>query len=176
MKASYFRVPAIAIGLLVFMTSPLAVEAQTPGQPRPESPVQVDPKSSSPSILISPDTDYQIGARDVIEIQIEKAPELSGTFSVSAAGNILMPYLGRVTALRKTPDELAKVIEDGLRGGYLKNPVVRVVVKQYNSRSFFIQGAVRNPGVYQIDGPASLLKLIILAGGLAENHGSTAFI
>jgi polysaccharide export outer membrane protein len=178
MKALYLRVPAIAIGLLVFTTGPLPVEAQTPPvQPqRTETPAQVGPKSGSPGILISPDRDYQIGARDVIEIQIEKAPELSGTFSVSAAGNILLPYLGRVTALRKTPEELSKVIEDGLRGGYLKNPVVRVTVKQYNSRSFFIQGAVRNPGVYQIDGPASLLKLIILAGGLVENHGSTAFI
>ena len=178
MKALYFRVLAIAIGLFAFTTAALPVEAQTPaGQPqRAESPMQVGPKPGSPSILISPDSDYQIGARDVIEIQIDKAPELSGTFSVSAAGSILMPYLGRVTALHKTPEELSKVIEDGLRGGYLKNPVVRVIVKQYNSRSFFIQGAVRNPGVYQIDGPASLLKLIILAGGLVDNHGSTAFI
>jgi len=178
MKALYFRGLAIAIGLLAFTAGPLRVEAQTPaGQPqRTESPMQVGPKSASPSILISPDSDYQIGARDVIEIQIEKAPELSGTFSVSAAGTILMPYLGRVMALHKTPEELSKVIEERLRGGYLKNPVVRLSVKQYNSRSFFIQGAVRNPGVYQIDGPASLLKLIILAGGLVDNHGSTAFI
>ncbi|HVQ36401.1 MAG TPA: polysaccharide biosynthesis/export family protein [Pyrinomonadaceae bacterium] len=178
MRASYLRVLAITIGLLVFSSAPLLVEAQTPtGQPQPsESPGQVGPKSGSPSILISPDSDYQIGARDVVEIQIEKAPELSGTFSVSAAGSILMPYLGRVPALRKTPEQLSKLIEDGLRGGYLRNPLVRVVVKQYNSRSFFIQGAVRSPGVYQIDGSASLLKLIILAGGLGENHGSTAFI
>src|SRR5262249_48528376 len=30
--------------------------------------------------------------------------------------------------------------------------------------------------VYQIEGKPSLLKLITLAGGLADNHGSTAFI
>src|SRR5438552_505016 len=160
MKALHFRLLATAMGLLAFTTASRLVEAQIPAGQQPqraESPMQVGPKSGSPSILISPDSDYQIGARDVVEIQIEKAPELSGTFSVSAAGSILMPYLGRVTALRKTPEELSRVIEDGLRGGYLKNPVVRVTVKQYNSRSFFIQGAVRNPGVYQIDGPASLL-------------------
>jgi polysaccharide biosynthesis/export protein len=178
MNPLHLRALAIAIGLLVLTAAPLHADAQTPaGQTQhADPPVQVGAKPGSPAILISPDSDYQIGPRDVIEIQIEKAPELSGTFSVSAAGTILMPYLGKVSALRKTPEELSKAIEDGLRGGYLKNPVVRLTVKQYNSRSFFIQGAVRNPGVYQIDGPASLLKLIILAGGLVENHGSTAFI
>jgi polysaccharide export outer membrane protein len=179
MKALKFYLLAFAIGLFAFTTAPSFVEAQTPpaqSQGTETSP-QVGPKSGPPNILISPDSDYQIGARDLIDIQIEKAPELSGTFSVSAAGSILMPSpMGRVRALHKTPEQLSKIIEDGLRGGYLRNPVVRVSVKQYNSRSFFIQGAVRNPGVYQIDGPASLLKLIILAGGLGENHGSTAFI
>src|SRR5262249_36593170 len=33
-----------------------------------------------------------------------------------------------------------------------------------------------NPGVYQMEGRPSLLKLITIAGGLADNHGSTAFI
>lgn len=56
------------------------------------------------------------------------------------------------------------------------NPIVSVSVKQTNSRSFFIQGAVRNPGIYQIEGRPSLLKLITIAGGLADNYGSTAFI
>jgi protein involved in polysaccharide export with SLBB domain len=41
---------------------------------------------------------------------------------------------------------------------------------------YFIQGAIRKPGVYQIESVPSLLKLIALAGGLTDNHGSTAFI
>jgi polysaccharide export outer membrane protein len=49
-------------------------------------------------------------------------------------------------------------------------------VLQYNSRSFFIQGSVNRPGVYQIEGRPSLLKLITIAGGLSGTHGSTAFI
>lgn len=40
----------------------------------------------------------------------------------------------------------------------------------------FIQGAVRNPGVYEIEGRVSLVKLITLAGGLTENHGSVVYI
>jgi protein involved in polysaccharide export with SLBB domain len=35
---------------------------------------------------------------------------------------------------------------------------------------------VNSPGVYQIEDAPSLLKLLTLAGGLAANHGSTAFV
>jgi len=126
-------------------------------------------------VLVDPTEDYKIGTGDVIEIRVEDAPELSQTVRVTAAGTFLMPYLGRVTAVRKTPEELAEFVAGRLRGRYLKDPKVFVVVKEYNSCSFFIQGAVRSPGVYQIEGHPSLLKLITLAG-LADNHGSTAFI
>ncbi|HSF23103.1 MAG TPA: polysaccharide biosynthesis/export family protein, partial [Blastocatellia bacterium] len=144
-----------------------------------QGPTMQPEKSSSArgsNVLVSLEQDYRIGANDVIDIQIENAPELSRSFRVTASGTFLMPYIGRVTAVDKTPEELAQFITDGLRGDYLRDPKVTVAVREYNSRSFFIQGAVRSPGVFQIEGKPSLLELITLAGGLAENHGSTAFI
>lgn len=45
-----------------------------------------------------------------------------------------------------------------------------------NQNSYFIQGAVKNPGVYQIESSPSALKLITLAGGLSDTYGPTAFI
>jgi polysaccharide export outer membrane protein len=45
-----------------------------------------------------------------------------------------------------------------------------------NQNSYFIQGAVKNPGVYQIESFPSALKLITLAGGLSDTYGPTAFI
>lgn len=138
---------------------------------------QSDPSSSlSTSVVITSAADYHIGPNDVIEIRVDKAPEISGMFRVNSAGMILVNYLGRVNTQNKTPDELAKIIADGLRDEYLKDPHVIVEVKQYNSRAFFIQGSVRNPGVYHIESAPSLMKLIIIAGGLGDTHGSTAFI
>ena len=37
--------------------------------------------------------------------------------------------------------------------------------------AYFIQGAVNKPGVYRIESAPSLLKLLTLAGGLADSHG-----
>ena len=165
-----------AILFLVIAFAPASAQTR-PQQPKIQPPPQTGGEpNASPTILVSPDQDYRIGARDVIEIRVDDAPELSITTSVNADGTFLMPYLKRLKAQGKTSEELANEIADGLRGRYLKDPNILVAVKQFYSRSFFILGAVKKPGVYQAEGRLQLMKLITLAGGPAENHGSLAFI
>lgn len=159
----------------------LTASAQEPVRPQPQDQMPakaVAPKTDNPTplIYVASHEDYKIGPSDVIEIRVANAPELSGTYAVSATGAILMPYLGGINVKDKTAPGLAKWIADGLREEYLKDPQVTVTVSQYNSRSFYIQGAVRSPGVYIVKGKASLFKLINIAGGLSETHGSVAFI
>jgi polysaccharide biosynthesis/export protein len=140
----------------------------------PQSPIS-DPGNSR--LLSDPDKDYRINPGDVIQIQVEDAPELSHNYQVNSLGRIEMPVLGMVDAQKKTTFELARLITQGLREGeYLNHPNVLVTVKQYRNQTFFIQGAVHSPGVYQTEGRPSLLTMISLAGGLMDNHGSTAFI
>jgi len=146
------------------------------GSSAPKRPNDQSSEHPSSGVFITSPNDYRIGPNDVIEVRVDKAPELSGMFRVNSTGSILMQHLGRVTVMGKSPEEVAQVLADLLRGEYLKDPFVVVEVKQYNSRAFFVQGSVRNPGMYYIEGPPSLLKLIIIAGGLADSHGSTAFI
>ena len=180
-------IAAISLLLTVFDSGGKA--ASTPGQQTDKtqsgSPPPTPPASQkavkpgtrgSSSVLVLRDEDYRIGPNDVLDIQIESWPEMTRSFRVTAAGTFLMPYLGRIVAVQKTPEELAQFIADGLRGDYLRDPKVTVTVKEYNSRSFYIQGSVRSPGVYQIEGRPSLLELLTLAGGLADNHGSRAYI
>lgn len=139
---------------------------------------QQTPSSSAPTTaaVVSAEEDYRIGAADVLEVAVEDAPELSKTFRVSTAGTIAMPFVGTLEVKDRTPEEVAERIAGNLRGRYLVDPKVAVTVKQINSRSFFIQGAVQRPGLYQIEGKPSLLKLITVAGGLKDSYGSTAFI
>jgi polysaccharide export outer membrane protein len=122
------------------------------------------------------DEDYKLAPSDVIEVIVEDAPELSVNYKINASGNIPLRFLGTTNVAGMTTEEVGKLITDGLRTRYLRDPKVYVTVKQYNSRSFFIQGAVKTPGVYVIAGHPSLFRLITIAGGLQENHGSTAYI
>src|SRR5262245_9387092 len=152
-------------------------QTQESGRRAPSRPPDLPPDGPGMiSAVADAREDYRINPGDVIDIQVDRAPELSGMRRVTASGTIRMAYLGPVTAYGKTVDELAGFISDGLRGRYLKNPRVTVTIEQMNSHTFFIQGAISRPGAYQIEGRPSLLTLITVAGGLKENHGSTAFI
>ena len=170
-----------AVLSIALVSTPFVARAQTgqqgqvTGAPPATSAPQPAGRGSS-SVLVSPDQDYRIGPNDVIDIRVENMPELTQAFRVTAGGTFLLPYVGRVTAAKKTTEELALLIADKLRGDYLKDPRVTVSVKEFNSRSFFIQGSVRSPGVFQIEGKPSMLELLTLAGGLTDTHGANAYI
>lgn len=188
-SALQFRNPirslAVASFLLVALLVP-SVKGQQPVRSGVPATAKTDNGSDSsnqtvkphvgPDVIVAADEDYRLSPSDVIEIVIQDAPELSGNFQISSSGNIPMYYLGSMNVEGKTSDEVSKMIAEGLRGRYLKDPKVFVSVKQYNSRTFFIQGAVKSPGVYIIQGRPSLFKLITIAGGLQDKHGSTAYI
>ena len=143
-------------------------------KPQPSGQSGIEP--NAPGIIVSPNEDHRIGPGDVVEIQVHMAPELSSTSRINSDGTFLMPYLGRIRAQQKTSDELADEIAGKLRGEYLKSPIVKVVIRQIYSHTFFIQGAVRRSGVYQVEGRPTLLELLTISGGLADNYGTTAFI
>jgi polysaccharide export outer membrane protein len=162
--------------LIFFIASGVFAQDKQQKQYQPPKQTINEPAPANSALVISPDEDYLIGPSDIIEVKIEDAPELSGTFRLNAKGTFMLPIIGQVSTQKKTTEDVAATIAEKLRGNYLMNPIVSVTVKQSNSRAFFIQGAVRRPGIYQIEGRPSLLKLITIAGGLAENYGSTAFI
>ncbi len=173
--SSFFK-PVLVVALIAG-----TVLGQQPKSPRVSTPPRQDTEPGrtanlGPSVIMSADEDYRLAASDVIEIIIEDAPELSGNYRVNKSGTIPMKYLGTMKVIDMTSEEISTQVAEGLRGRYLKDPKVYVTVKQYNSRNFFIQGSIRSPGVYVIEGRPSLFKLISIAGGLTENHGSTAYI
>jgi polysaccharide biosynthesis/export protein len=135
-------------------------------------PGQAQMERVRPDVIIYGDDDYKLAPRDVIEIIVEDAPELSVNYTINSKGIIPLRFLGATLVAGKTIDEIGKLISEGLRGRYLQDPKVYVSVKQYNSRTFFIQGAVRNV----VSGKPSLFRLMTIAGGLQENHGLVAYV
>jgi polysaccharide biosynthesis/export protein len=178
LRVQIFSVVCLILSLMVYGQS----ESQrTRPFPAPKSNSDSSPGPApteriGPSVIIYGDDDYKLAPRDVIEVIVEDAPELSVNYTISSKGIIPMRFLGAMPISGKTADEVSKLISDGLRGRYLQDPKVYVSVKQYNSRTFFIQGAVRNPGVYVISGKPSLFRLMTIAGGLQENHGLIAYV
>ncbi len=113
----------------------------------------------------------RIGPNDVLQIRVFEAEELSGTVRVSGQGEVSLPLLGAVRAADLTAGEFEAVLADRLRERYVRDPHVTVQITELQSRPVSVLGAVRQPGIFQLRGARSLLEVIALAGGLAEDAG-----
>jgi polysaccharide export outer membrane protein len=120
--------------------------------------------------------DYRIGFDDVLDVNVFEAQELNREVRVSSAGEISLPLLESVHAAGLTPRELELVLEALLRRTYMKDPHVSVFVREMQSHPVSVLGAVRRPGVFQIRGSKTLLEILSLAEGLADDAGETVII
>ncbi len=137
--------------LAVAGMQPLAASAQTTLQ------VPVDSAS-----LFST---YQLGAGDMLTIRVLGEPELTlEKIRLTDAGTLSYPVLGEIRLLGLTVGELEKIITDGLRGRYLKNPQVSVQMDEY--RPFYVNGLVEKPGSYPYQPALTVRKAASIAGGL----------
>lgn len=113
-------------------------------------------------------SDYRIGANDEIEVQVFGVEEMTRRGTVDSAGYFSMPLAGAVLAGGKTPDELASLVEDRLRGRYLKDPQVSVNIVEARANMVTVDGAVRQPGIYPIVGTLTLQQAVAMARGADE--------
>lgn len=113
-------------------------------------------------------SNYRIGPLDQIAVSVFGAPELDREGVIDAAGNFAMPLVGTINAAGRTPAELARTIEDKLRGPYLRKPQVAINVKQARAQLVTVDGEVREPGVYPIVGRMTLQQAVATAKGASD--------
>lgn len=126
----------------------------------------VDPESKS----------YRVGPRDVLEVTVFQAPELSKTIQVSEAGTINFPLIGEVEASGRSAREIEQELSKRLGAKYLQNPQISVFVKDYFSQRVTLEGAVTKPGVIPIAGGMSLLQAIAQGGGFTDLASHTVVV
>jgi len=161
---------ALALGVIVGLTPLVANGApQATAEPAPPSPSAQAPAPASPlqAPATEPPADYVIGPDDVLAVLYWREKELSGEVTVRPDGKISLPLLNDVTAAGLTPSQLRDRLTESSRK-FVEDPNVTVVVRQMNSRKVFITGEVEKPGFYPLTGPATVLQLIAIAGGLKE--------
>lgn len=129
----------------------------------------------SPAVA-TPARDYRIGPEDLLEISVYEAPDLDRTVRVSAEGSISLPLVGAVHAEGLTSRQLEAVLEELLRRNYMKDPHVGVFVKEIKSHPVSVFGAVERPGVYEIRGAKTLVEVLSMAHGVADDAGDTVIV
>ena len=110
-----------------------------------------------------------IGALDKVTVNVFQVKELSGEFQVDAAGNIEFPLIGRVKAQGRTEDDVRLELVRRLGEKYLRDPNVQVALSEQTKQSFTVDGSVRDPGVFEVRGPTTLMKAVAMAKGTSED-------
>jgi polysaccharide biosynthesis/export protein len=117
---------------------------------------------------------YRIGPGDLLSITTLDYPQLSSdAVRVDSNGMILLPLVdGTIEAGCHTEGELAADISKRYLK-YLKEPQVKVFVKEYQSQTVAVIGAVNTPGRFQLQRRVQLLELLTFVNGPAERAGQT---
>jgi polysaccharide export outer membrane protein len=121
------------------------------------------PGSSLPPLDGSSSGEYRLDSGDKLRIVVFGQADLTGSYTVDAAGMISMPLILDIKARDRTPAELEDAISAELRNGVMKSPRVSAQIEAL--RPFFILGEVRNPGQYPYTHGMTVLTAVAIAGG-----------
>jgi len=121
---------------------------------------------------LSTSPDLHLGPGDLIELKVFGAPELSGTLRVSGEGEITVPLVGAAKVAGLTAEQAQKDVEQRLiSGGFLRDPHVNILVKEFASRGVSVLGEVTKPGIYPLLGSPRLFDALSAAGGTTSRAG-----
>jgi polysaccharide export outer membrane protein len=169
-------VPVIAFSLL--LTS--VASAQNGGPAPAVAPVPPANGSGAATTAVSPvaapaidpavgDTskDYRIGSEDVLEVWVYDQRDMTKTVPVRPDGKISLPLVNDIVAEGRTTAELRGIITERLKP-FITAPEVSVMVQKVNSRKVSVQGDVRMPGHFDLQGDATVLEMLGKAQGFTD--------
>lgn len=116
-------------------------------------------------------TDYVLGAGDVIKVTVFQSPELSLETRIPESGTVSYPLLGDVKLGGLTIGQAEKRLAEGLLAGkFLKQPQVSILVTALRGSQASVLGKAVRPGRYSLElANTRLSDLMALAGGVAPD-------
>jgi protein involved in polysaccharide export with SLBB domain len=101
---------------------------------------------------------------DRIRLKVWREPDMSDSVVIDAGGDATLPRLGPVHVAGWTPDSLRRFLVTSY-SKYLRDPAIEVTVLPRVT----ILGAVRNPGVQNLDPTLTIADALALAGGASPD-------
>jgi polysaccharide export outer membrane protein len=131
--------------------------------PKPAQVVAPPPGSAAPV----DSSKYKVGPGDILNIDVWKEPEFSGSYTVHSDGKITMKLVNDLDAGGKTPNQIQEIVKAAL-GKYVLNPLVTVTVLNVISKRYYLDGLASRPGEYPLSQPTTVFEALSRAGGLQE--------
>jgi polysaccharide export outer membrane protein len=110
---------------------------------------------------------YKLESGDVFEVSFDLNPEFNQTVSVQPDGYISLKSVGDTMVKGQTVPEVSETIRKAY-SNILSNPLVSVVLKDFEKPYFIADGQVGHPGKYDLRGEVTLTEAIAMAGGFMD--------
>jgi polysaccharide export outer membrane protein len=168
-RSSYAATPAVQQSYVVQYRAPYAQAPAPQGyvvqQPARGGPYVAAPNYGYASASPYAAPSYTLDAGDKLRITVFGQEGLTNSYTVDAGGNVNLPLIGTIPARGVTTQQLASLISQRLKQGYVREPHVSVEVETY--RPFFILGEVNTPGQYPYVANMTAEAAIAIAGGFS---------
>ncbi len=122
------------------------------------------PASNSPQFK-SRSPRYHIEAGDTFDLTFDLSPEFNQTaVAVQPDGFVTLKGVGELKVTGETVPELTSMLREAY-GKILNNPIISVVLKDFEKPYFVADGQVAKPGKYEMHGNMTVTQAIAIAGG-----------
>lgn len=111
---------------------------------------------------------YIIGPSDSFELSFPYSAEFNQTLTVQPDGFVTLKGVGDVHLAGKTVPQAT----DAIRAAYskiLKDPLVSILLRDFDKPYFIADGRVQRPGRYDLRGDVTVTEAIALAGGFQSD-------
>jgi polysaccharide export outer membrane protein len=125
--------------------------------------------------LVSGPRPHLIGPFDRVAVDVLGLGDISRQVQADANGQISLPLAGTIDVNGKTPEQVARLVEERLRQNYVRDPRVTVSIVETVSQTVTVDGQVKMPGVYPVVGQMTLMRAIARAQGTTE-YASTSHV
>ena len=111
---------------------------------------------------------YQIRPGDSFDLNFEYTPELNQTVVVQPDGFVTLREIGDVQVAGLTVPDLTHRLTTSY-AKQLHDPVITVILKDFDKPYFIANGQVSKPGKYELRADTTLTEGIAIAGGFMES-------
>jgi polysaccharide export outer membrane protein len=111
---------------------------------------------------------YKLEAGDSCEVFFELSPEFNQTVTVQPDGYITLRGIGDLQVAGRTMPELTQLLQSAY-SRILHEPLINVVLKDFEKPYFVADGQVGRPGKYDLRGDTTLTQAIAMSGGFLDS-------
>ena len=115
------------------------------------------------------ETRYKIAPGDSFDLNFELSPEFNQTaVFVQPDGFVTLRGIGDLQVQGQTVPELTETLRSSY-GKILNDPIISVILKDFEKPYFVADGQIGKPGKYDLRGDTTLTQAIAIAGGFKDS-------